>query len=323
MTKDSIDAGVQRYIDNIKEVCRRRNPLVVSLTITYNHEKYLRDALESIVMQQTDFPFVAIVHDDASTDGTAEILREYAEKYPDIILPIFESENQYSKGNGRVGAVVRQAREATGAKYVTMCEGDDYWTDPLKLQKQLDFMESHPEYSMVFGNAIEHWQDGSSPDKQFSSVESRDYTALEMLANWIVPTATVMYRREEIARDMRHIGLSASGKLLAGDILLFLSCAAHGKVKGMSDIFSVYRRLDSGVVRSIMDKQPYRFMIHEITLAKAFPGDVRKLLKRRIANRIITACKEGMKSGKINMKYVARGLWYAPMTTLRQLVEYL
>ena len=118
--------------------------------LVYNHEPYLRDCLEGFVMQQTNFPFVAIVHDDASTDSSAAIIREYEEKYPDIIKPIYETENQYSKRNGSLGRIMNAAIDATGAKYVAFCEGDDYWTDPLKLQKQVDFMEVNPEYGLCY-----------------------------------------------------------------------------------------------------------------------------------------------------------------------------
>lgn len=123
--------------------------LVAISCCVYNHEPYLRDCLQGFVMQKTDFPFVAIVHDDASTDNSAAIIREYEEKYPNIIKPIYETENQYSKQDGSLGRIMNAAVDATGAKYVAMCEGDDYWTDPLKLQKQVDFLEANPEYHMV------------------------------------------------------------------------------------------------------------------------------------------------------------------------------
>ena len=128
---------------------KQDKPLVAIKCLVYNHEPYLRDCLEGFVMQQTNFPFVAIVHDDASTDGSAAIIREYEEKYPNIIKPIYETENQYSKRDGSLGRIMNAAVDATGAKYVAMCEGDDYWTDPLKLQKQVDFLESHIDYGLV------------------------------------------------------------------------------------------------------------------------------------------------------------------------------
>ena len=119
--------------------------MVTIRCLTYNHEQYIRQCLDGFVMQKTNFRFEAIVHDDASTDGTVEIIREYAEKYPDIIKPIFETENQYSKRDGSIGRIMN---EHTHGKYIAICEGDDYWTDPYKLQKQVDFLESHPDYVM-------------------------------------------------------------------------------------------------------------------------------------------------------------------------------
>lgn len=118
------------------------NAFVVAIKcLAYNHEPYIRDCLEGFVMQKTNFRFVAIVHDDASTDKTADIIREYEAKYPEIIKPIYETENQYSKHDGSLGRIMDAAIDATGTKYVAMCEGDDYWTDPLKLQKQVDILE--------------------------------------------------------------------------------------------------------------------------------------------------------------------------------------
>lgn len=107
----------------------------------YNHEKYIRSALDGFVMQKTTFPFEVLIHDDASSDHTAEIIREYEIKYPDIIKPIYSTENQYSKNDGSLSRI--QYGRVQG-KYTALCEGDDYWTDPLKLQKQYDLLESHP-----------------------------------------------------------------------------------------------------------------------------------------------------------------------------------
>ena len=171
---------------NIKD----NQPLMVTIRCTaYNHEPYIRACLEGFVMQKTNFRFEAIVHDDASTDGTAAIIKEYAEKYPDVIKPILERENQYSKGT--LGKIMD---EASKGKYIAFCEGDDYWTDPLKLQKQVDFLESHPDCSLCFHNAIIHWEDGRAEDAIFSNVENRYYTGIEIFQKWIIPTASVLIR---------------------------------------------------------------------------------------------------------------------------------
>ena len=110
--------------------------------LAYNHAKYIRDALEGFVSQKTSFPFEVIVHDDASTDGTDLIIKEFQSRYPEIIKPVFQKENQYSQGVSIAQAFLYPL---VHGEYVALCEGDDYWTDPLKLQKQVEALESHPE----------------------------------------------------------------------------------------------------------------------------------------------------------------------------------
>lgn len=126
---------------------KEEKPLVAIHCMVYNHAPFLRECFEGFVMQQTTFPFVAIVHDDASTDNSADIIREYETKYPHIFKPIYQTVNQHSIPGVSVVQTINKAIQETGAKYIAMCEGDDYWTDPLKLQKQVDFLEANPEYS--------------------------------------------------------------------------------------------------------------------------------------------------------------------------------
>ena len=118
--------------------------MLTVVTITYNHEQYIHQCIEGILAQKTSFPVEYIIADDCSTDGTRAICEEYARNYPDIIRLVSSSAN--------VGAVENEQRAflAAKGKYIATCEGDDYWTDPLKLQKQVDFLESHPEYSVCF-----------------------------------------------------------------------------------------------------------------------------------------------------------------------------
>jgi len=123
------------------------SPLVSICCITYNHVSYIMEAIDSFLMQETTFPFEILIHDDASTDGTTDIIIDYANKYPDIIRTIIQTENQYSKGgliNPRF--VFPKAR----GKYIALCEGDDYWTDKTKLQKQVNFLENNPDYVITY-----------------------------------------------------------------------------------------------------------------------------------------------------------------------------
>lgn len=116
--------------------------IMVSIVCTaFNHEKYIRDALNSFVMQKTNFKFEVLVNDDASTDSTADIIREYEKKYPNIVRGIYQKENQYHKVSSIISDILVPL---AGGKYIAICEGDDYWIDAYKLQKQFDIMEQNP-----------------------------------------------------------------------------------------------------------------------------------------------------------------------------------
>ena len=230
------------------------DPLVSIRCLVYNHEPYLRQCLDGFVMQKTTFPFEAIVHDDASIDGSAAIIREYAEKYPDIIKPIYESENQYSKGT-----IIRIMDDAISpnSKYISLCEGDDYWTDPDKLQLQVDFLENHPDYTMCFHRArtiLDETGDETDrfPSEPFKTIQDRDYSSTELMQVWTVPTASMVYRREcaSYPLNQRYI-------CLYGDIVKVLSCAEMGKVRGLGRTMSVYRIQPGGVTSSYENKRRF------------------------------------------------------------------
>ena len=235
-----INETVTSQIEYINTFCEAIKPLVAIRCITYNHEPYIRDALEGFVMQKADFPFVAIVHDDASTDGTAKIIREYAEKYPDIIKPIYETENQYSKHDGSLGRIMNEACKVTGAEYIAMCEGDDYWTDPLKLQKQVDFLESHSDYGVVYTNFIGFRQKSKEYiDMHIMPHSGYQYETMlrEQLNIW---TLTICLRSELL----KHIPSLSPVKFFTGDILSFLTFTSRTKVYCLNEITAVYRILE-------------------------------------------------------------------------------
>ena len=114
----------------------KKNILVTVKCTVYNHEPYLRQCLDGFVMQKTNFAFEVLVHDDASTDGSKAIIEEYAERYPNIIKPMYETVNQYQIGG--FYRIIQLMNKYVQGKYIAICEGDDYWIDPLKLQKQVD-----------------------------------------------------------------------------------------------------------------------------------------------------------------------------------------
>lgn len=187
------------------------DPLVSIRCLVYNHEPYLRQCLDGFVMQKTTFPFEAIVHDDASTDGSAAIIREYAEKYPDIIKPIYEIENKYSKHDGSLGRAMDAAIHPS-AKYIATCEGDDYWTDPNKLQIQVDFLESHPDFFSSSHNysiyhedtkTIEHGRERFE-DLSFDVWQEEEYHAFsndDYYDIWFLQTLTTICRNIQYIDD--------------------------------------------------------------------------------------------------------------------------
>lgn len=216
-------------------------PLVSVCCISFNQAPYIRQCLEGIIMQKTTFPFEIILNDDASADGTAEIIKEYQRRFPDLLKPLFHSENQYSKGIRTILATFCYPR--CQGKYIAICEGDDYWTDPLKLQKQVDFMEAHPAYSMCFHKVeIKNELELNPDDLLFCKIEDRDYSATELFERWIVQTASTLFRKEVI-----QYKISGENRVVVGDQILVLRSAQLGKIRGMSDCMSVYRVHSQGV----------------------------------------------------------------------------
>ena len=213
-------------------------PLVSIVTLAFNHGRYLRQCLDGFVMQITDFPFEVIIHDDASTDDTAQIIREYEEKYPHIFRPIYQTENQYSKGVA-IGATYLYP--AVRGKYICECEGDDWWTDPYKLQKQADFLEAHPEYSLcctAYGSM--RMRDGFVKDEKGTET---DITMRQLMKKNLIGTLTVMYRKEVHQEYMEQV-LPVMPKFRMGDIPLWLFMASKGKIRKLADQTAMYRKLE-------------------------------------------------------------------------------
>ncbi|MBR3724472.1 MAG: glycosyltransferase [Bacteroidales bacterium] len=181
-------------------------PSVSICCLAYNHAPFIRQCLNGFLMQETNFPIEVLIHDDASTDGTDDILREYQAKYPDKIFPIYEEQNKFSQGyRGRMDIEFNYSR-AKG-KYIAYCEGDDYWTDPHKLQRQVDFLESHPDYSICFHRCshLNNVTGKLTPDNCGGIIPSGqqgvDITIGMFMSKWITQPLTMVFRRDKFTPD--------------------------------------------------------------------------------------------------------------------------
>lgn len=229
--------------------------LVSIICNTFNHARFIGDALEGFVTQKTNFAFEVLVHDDASTDGTADIIRQYAEKYPQLILPICQEENQFSKGV----RITRnfQLPRARG-KYIALCEGDDYWTDPLKLQKQCDFMETHPDYALCTCSTVFLDVSTGKTHTRYQISEDRDFTAAELILeeNGRAFQFASFFIKADVFRQYPHW----FPLFPMGDYPLSINAALNGKVRMLADTMTVYRFNTAGswTVSLRQDSQHYQ-----------------------------------------------------------------
>lgn len=211
--------------------------------VTYNHKRYIAHAIEGFLSQKTDFDFEIIIADDASTDGTTEIIKEYERKYPDLIRGIYQSENQYSKGILPYPNIVWP--DAKG-KYVALCEGDDYWTDPHKLQKQVDFIENNEEYiACSHESIIEYDEEFKLPNIKCSIAKLpysknknvvNDYTFYEVTNTVLFQSSALIFRN--ITTELPEICY----KNHLWDVALFLVLSGKGKIKFFKEPMSIYRK---------------------------------------------------------------------------------
>ena len=215
--------------------------LLVSICcLTYNHVQFIRQCLDGFVMQKTNFSIEILIHDDASTDGTADIIREYEKNYPEIIKPVYQTENQYSKGISF--SQIYNYLNIEG-KYIAMCEGDDYWIDDNKLQKQIDFLENNKEYSICFHSVKVY----SEENKNFITNTIPyvpDSTDINTLAKGnFINTPSVVYRNDKrVFYDYNKFPF-----LTIGDYILHMLFAKYGKIKKLPENMAVYRLHKGGI----------------------------------------------------------------------------
>ena len=216
------------------------SPLVSIICNTYNHVDYIRQCLDGFLMQKTTFPIEILVHDDASIDGTADIVREYEALYPDLIKPIYQNVNQYSKG---VKVTLEYQYSRAKGKYIALCEGDDYWTDPLKLQKQVGILESSEKYVICSTDYQTFNQKDGIQGSSLAINELIEYNIDNLIVgDWFFHPLTVMFRRSSL--DLAKLN---SYKNTIDIILFYEILKDRGLGVFLPEVTSVYRLHSKGI----------------------------------------------------------------------------
>jgi glycosyltransferase involved in cell wall biosynthesis len=282
--------------------------LVSICCLSYNHESYIKECLEGFLKQKTDFNFEVLIHDDASTDNTQSIIKEYEAKYPEIIKPICQTENQWSQG---INPSRRFNYSRVQGKYIAMCEGDDYWTDPLKLQKQVDFLEKNEDYVLAYHNAQKLRENGEF-DKQLIINHVSDKSILqEDIINQPIPTLTILYRN--LPEIIKEIDLSG---IVHADVVLRAIISRFGKAQYLHDISPAVYRVHGGGIFSLKSMQT-RF--ENSLKAKEFTLDyfkqkgwehafIQQNMTEQYLNAFLSIFK---KDKKIHWSFLKKSLYYA------------
>lgn len=256
-------------------------PVLVSIScLTYNHGKFIRQALDGFLNQQTEFSFEILIHDDASTDDTVQIITEYQQKYPNLIYPIFQETNLWSQGKRALSATYNFPR-AKG-KYIAMCEGDDYWTNPQKLQQQVEFLEQHSDYVACVHGA--HFYDekkrGFIPSKFETISHDFDLQMGKILneSGGVYPSCSIVMRNAPPFYPKELLNFPS------GDLTLIIFLRLKGKVRFFKDLWSVYRIHSNGVyqgqTKDLNNIIRNRFQIQDYyrELSSKLPTDIKMLV---------------------------------------------
>lgn len=292
------------------------NDIAVSIVCNaYNHGAYIKDALEGFVMQKTNFSYEVLVHDDASTDNTAELIRRYEKEYPEIIKPVYQTVNQYSQGVNITAAFHLPRMQG---KYVAHCEGDDYWTDPLKLQKQYEALEAHPEVDICAHAANEiRSSDGKVIGVIAPGKKETLFTTAEVIAGGggFVATNTLFYRRELLEN------LPPFRVYSGMDYAIQIHGALRGGMLYLPDNMAVYRKSVSGSWTDRMkasgyaDKQRERLktmldMVNEETGGRYAETIRRAKLEADFASLDLAGRYKEMRTGELREVYRDQTLYW-------------
>lgn len=231
-----------------------QQPVVSVCMITYNHAAYISQAIESVLSQKTRFTIELVIGEDGSPDDTRKICLDYQKKYPDAIRLFLPDENQGMMKN------LMHCLQLCKGRYIAFCEGDDYWIDPFKLQKQIDFLEQHPDHSLCYHDALIVYERKAAPPSYFSSLQGDQTVGEEdLLSRWMIPSASMVFRREVVA-DLRPW----MEQIAHGDLLIHLLSMDKGRIRYIDQMMSVYRVSLEGTSMTARFRQKQDYLLKKI-----------------------------------------------------------
>ncbi len=249
-----------------------KGPLLSVFVLAYNHDRFIKKAIEGVLMQKTDFDFEIVVGEDCSTDRTREILSDYSEKFPEKFKLLLNAKN--------LGAKINQAivLEACKGEYIALCEGDDYWILQDKLQRQKDFLDANPDFSMCFTDRrLIDYDDNILNKSSIPENRKRHLEAADIIGGFTPPTQTVVFRKSSLG-DMDSF-LEKYKTVYNGDIFLFSFLSTRGKVGYIDMISAAYRINENGVYGGLdFTNRLYNRLNTLRVLRKIIPAEHRKLV---------------------------------------------
>jgi len=284
-------------------------PLVHTRTMTYNHEDYIRDCIEGILMQKTTFPVQVLIHDDASTDRTAQIVKEFEERYPQLIKAYYQEENtfQIRKKHGSFKGRRDEFSSWRVGKYEATCEGDDYWVDSLKLQKQIIFLEKNPNYSLTVGGFEKHFVVSEKKEvvikgNQTPLEDGYTFELMDTVNDWITKTLTSCHRVSVL--DDVDLGKYKYGK----DVNKIYHLLKEGKGYYYTDILGVYRVHEGGVF-SLAEPQQ-KLIRHFYLYKELYEFNKDEFTRLKYLNYVKSIARKDLfyKVGTTNIKLLRAGL---------------
>lgn len=311
----------EEYLGQDKEI-NKKTPLVSVNVATYNHEHLIEECLDSILAQKTDFTYEILVGEDESQDNTREIVKKYAEKHPDKIR-LFLRDAKISHIHDENGKNVfnfnhKWLRKSARGEFIALCDGDDFWIDDRKLQKQVNFLQSHPDFSLCFHNSKVIYSKNDS-EESFSNLEEGEYTGKDIYNNWIVPTSSAVFRTECV-REFRH-GLNK--KFMFGDLIIFLTLAERGRVWYMDEMMSVYRKHEGGILHNLFNdpNNIRRFIGHQQEIINTFSGKYKKIGHRHFSWIYFSLFRGTLRTNIFESLYsLIRSFYYSPNKSTRLMV---